>query len=82
MDQKEFKRRRKQLMNLMEPGDIAILPTAPIRLRNRDVEYRYRPDSDFYYVTGFPEPEAVAVLKPGREHGEYVLFSTKLPSSS
>lgn len=74
MDQKEFKRRRKQLMNLMEPGDIAILPSAPIRLRNRDVEYRYRPDSDFYYVTGFPEPEAVAVLKPGRAHGEYVLF--------
>ncbi|MGD8743801.1 MAG: aminopeptidase P N-terminal domain-containing protein, partial [Granulosicoccaceae bacterium] len=74
MDKREFKRRRKQLMNMMEPGDIAILPTSPVRLRNRDVEYRFRPDSDFYYLTGFPEPEAVAVLKPGREHGEYILF--------
>jgi Xaa-Pro aminopeptidase len=74
MDRQEFARRRKQLMNMLEPGDIAILPTAPMKLRNRDVEYRYRPDSDFYYLTGFPEPEAVAVIKPGREHGEYVLF--------
>jgi Xaa-Pro aminopeptidase len=38
------------------------------------VLYHYRPDSDFYYLTGFAEPEAVAVLIPGRPHGEYVLF--------
>ena len=43
-------------------------------IRNRDVEHNYRQDSDFQYLTGFPEPEAVAVLVPGREHGEYVLF--------
>jgi Xaa-Pro aminopeptidase len=55
-------------------GGIAILPAAPTRVRNRDVEYAYRQDSDFHYLTGFPEPEAVAVLMPGREHGEYVLF--------
>lgn len=55
-------------------GGVAIVPTAPVRLRNRDVDYQYRPDSDFYYLTHFPEPEAVAVLVPGRDHGEYILF--------
>ena len=74
MSQKEFSRRRKQLLKMLEPGDIAILPAANMKIRNRDVEYRYRPDSDFYYLTGFPEPEAVAVFIPGRKHGEYVLF--------
>ena len=42
--------------------------------RNRDIEYPYRPDSDFFYLTGFPEPDAVALLLPGREAGEYLLF--------
>jgi len=55
-------------------GGVAILPTAPVRVRNRDVHYPYRPDSDFYYLTHFAEPEAVAVLVPGREHGQYILF--------
>lgn len=61
-------------MQMMGSDAIAVLPTAPERLRNRDVEYPFRPDSDFYYMTGFAEPEAVAVLVPGREHGEYLLF--------
>jgi len=61
-------------MRMMGENSIAILPAAPVVKRNRDVEYHYRPDSDFYYVTGFPEPEAVAVLIPGRSHAEYVLF--------
>ncbi|MCB1866395.1 MAG: Xaa-Pro aminopeptidase [Chromatiales bacterium] len=70
----EFKRRRKQLMRIMGPDSIAILPASPVAVRNRDVEYPYRPDSDFFYLTGFPEPESVAVLAPGRPHGEFVLF--------
>jgi len=70
----EFHRRRKELMRIMGAGSIAILPAAPVRHRNGDVEYTYRPDSDFYYLTGFPEPEAVAVLIPGRDAGQYVLF--------
>lgn len=70
----EYARRRKALMAQMEPNSIAILPAAPVYIRNRDVEHNYRQDSDFQYLTGFPEPEAVAVLVPGREHGEYVLF--------
>jgi Xaa-Pro aminopeptidase len=74
MNKKDFARRRRQLMRMIGKGGIAILPAAPVRVRNRDVEYAYRQDSDFHYLTGFPEPEAVAVLMPGREHGEFVLF--------
>ncbi len=74
MNSSEFKRRRKQLMRMMGENSIAILPTSPEQVRNRDVLYNYRPDSDFYYLTGFPEPEAVAVLIPGREQAEYILF--------
>lgn len=70
----EFARRRKQLMRLMGRDAIAVLPAAPVRQRNNDVEYNYRQDSDFHYLTGFDEPEAVAVLVPGRPQGEYILF--------
>jgi len=70
----EFVRRRRQLMRLMGRDSIAILPAAPVRHRNGDVEYAYRQDSDFHYITGFGEPEAVAVLIPGRPQAEYVLF--------
>jgi Xaa-Pro aminopeptidase len=70
----EYARRRKALMAQMEPNSIAIIPAAAVAIRNRDVEHVYRQDSDFQYVSGFPEPEAVAVLIPGREYGEYVLF--------
>lgn len=74
MERREFARRRKRLMDIMNTGSIAILPAAPIKVRNRDVEYPYRPDSDFHYLTGFAEPEAVAVLIPDRPQGEYILF--------
>ena len=74
MEQKEFARRGKQLMRMMGKGAIAIVPTATELVRNRDVEFPFRPDSDFYYLTGFKEPDAVAVLVPGRKQGEYLLF--------
>lgn len=74
MERKEFARRRKRLMDIMNIGSIAILPASRVRSRNNDVEYPYRPDSNFYYLTGFPEPEAVAVLIPDRKQGEFILF--------
>src|SRR5690606_25716530 len=74
MEREEFARRRKRLMDIVNTGSIAILPTAPLRVRNRDVHFPYRPDSDFFYLTGFPEPEAVAVLVPDRPQGEFILF--------
>ena len=70
----EFARRRRQLMRLMGRDAIAVLPAAPERIRNNDVCYNFRQDSDFHYLTGFGEPEAVAVLIPGRPQGEFVMF--------
>lgn len=70
----EFGRRRRQLMRLMGRDAIAILPAAAIQMRNGDVEHAYRQDSNFWYLTGFHEPEAVAVLLPGRPQGQYLLF--------
>ncbi len=74
MDRKEFMRRRRQFMRMIGKDAIAILPAAPVRHRNGDIEYAYRQDSHFHYLTGFPEPEAVAVLVPGRKQAEYLLF--------
>lgn len=68
-----FAKHRQELMRSLGNG-VAIIPTSPVRNRNNDVDYLYRPDSDFYYITGFTEPEAVAVLCPGRAAGEYLLF--------
>jgi Xaa-Pro aminopeptidase len=70
----EFARRRKQLARIMGRDAIAILPAARVSHRNSDVEHAYRQDSDFYYLTGFTEPEAVMVLVPGRAAAEYILF--------
>lgn len=74
VDSAEFASRRKRLTHAMGNGAIAIVPAAPVRVRNRDSDFPYRPDSDFYYLTGFAEPEAVMVLIPGRKQGQYVLF--------
>jgi Xaa-Pro aminopeptidase len=74
MEKREFARRRKRLMDMINVGGIAIQPTAPERVRNRDVLYPHRADSDFFYLTGFPEPDAVAVMVPDRPQGEFLLF--------
>jgi len=74
MNPKEFIRRRKHLMSMMGDDAVALLPAAPVQIRNRDAEYPYRQDSDFMYLTGFPEPDAVMVLVPGRKQGQYILF--------
>lgn len=70
----EYLRRRKLLMGMMESNSIAILSSAQEKIRSRDTDYPFRQDSDFMYLTGFVEPEAVLALIPGREHGEVVLF--------
>jgi Xaa-Pro aminopeptidase len=64
--------RRAKLLEKMQQG-VAIIPTAPERLRNRDSDYLYRFDSYFYYLTGFAEPEAVLVLVAG-EPSRQILF--------
>ena len=65
--------RRRQLMDRIGNG-VAIIPNATLQRRNSDVFYTYRPDSDFYYLTKFPEPESVAILSPGGTEGEFILF--------
>ncbi len=71
---REYARRRKELMSLMGPNSIAIVPAAQLLVRNRDVEYPFRQDSDFHYLSGFDEPNAVLVLLPARKQGQVVLF--------
>jgi Xaa-Pro aminopeptidase len=61
-------------MRIAGDDAILILPAALERIRSRDTHYPYRQDSDFWYLTGFPEPDAVVVLVPGRAHGEMILF--------
>ena len=70
----ELARRRRALMRTMGEDSIAIVPAAHPATRSRDSEYRYRQDSDFLYLTGFVEPEALAVIVPGRKAGQYLLF--------
>jgi Xaa-Pro aminopeptidase len=67
-------RRRKQLMRMAGDEAILVLPAAKEVVRSRDTHYPYRQDSDFWYLTGFAEPDAVLVLVPGRRHGETLLF--------
>lgn len=70
----EYGKRRQQLIQLISKNSIVILPAALEKIRNGDSEYLYRQDSDFYYLTGFNEPEAVLVIVPGRKEGECLLF--------
>jgi Xaa-Pro aminopeptidase len=67
-------RRRRQLMRMAGDDTILVVAAAPERIRSRDTHYPYRQDSDFWYLTGFAEPDAVLVLVPGRAHGEALLF--------
>jgi len=70
----EFARRRRQLLRMAGPDAILVLPAAPLRVRSNDTHFPYRQDSNFWYLTGFDEPEAVLVLVPGRSAGETLLF--------
>jgi Xaa-Pro aminopeptidase len=67
-----FAERRKRFMQAID-GAVAILPSAPVAIRSGDVEFIYRQDNDFYYLTGFSEPDSVALFAPG-EKEEFVLF--------
>lgn len=69
-----YAKRRRQLMRIAGDDAILVLAAAPERVRSRDTHYPYRQDSDFWYLTGFAEPDAVLVLVPGRAHGESLLF--------
>src|SRR5882724_5492316 len=71
-----FSGRREKFIQQIGNG-AAIFCSAPVSSRNGDVEYEYRQDSDFYYLTGFDEPESVAVFLPNNKDYKYVLFVRK-----
>jgi Xaa-Pro aminopeptidase len=66
--------RRRRLVQVLGDDGIALIAATPERNRNNDVDYPYRANSDFRYLTGFTEPEAVAVIAPGFAEGDYLLF--------
>ena len=72
--QKEYAKRRLQLMRMAGEGSVIIVCAAPARYRNSDVHYPYRQDSDFLYLTGFRESDAVLVMMPDDDEGVCVLF--------
>jgi Xaa-Pro aminopeptidase len=71
--QTEFAQRRDRLMSRIGKGT-AVFRSAPMAVMHNDVEYNFRQDSDFFYLTGFNEAEAVAVLAPHHEEHRFVLF--------
>ena len=70
----EFAARRKRLMSEMAPNSVAIIPAAREVTRSRDTEYPFRQNSDFFYLTGFQEPDGVLLLLPGRRQGQVLMF--------
>ncbi|GBF81748.1 aminopeptidase P N-terminal domain-containing protein [Aphanothece sacrum] len=73
IDLSEYRQRREQLMKKIGQGT-AIFRSAPTVVMHNDVEYNFRQDSDFFYLTGFNEPEAVALLVPHHEEHHFILF--------
>ena len=74
-----FAHRRAALLEKMhaQGGGVAIVPTAPEVMRNADADYPYRHDSYFYYLTGFPEPEATLVLIAGAQNQSILSVATR-----
>ncbi|STV50769.1 Xaa-Pro aminopeptidase [Klebsiella pneumoniae] len=78
MTQQEFLSRRQALLAQMQPGSAALIFAAPEAVRSADSEYPYRQNSDFWYFTGFNEPEALLVLiKSDETHNHSVLFNRR-----
>ena len=69
-----FADRRRRFLNAIGSGAVAIMPSAPVSVRSGDVEFIYRQDNDFYYLTGFAEPESVALFAPD-EKEQFILLA-------
>ena len=70
----EYLKRRQRVSQQIGEGAIAVLLAAKEKIRSKDTEYTYRQDSNFFYLTGFNEPDAALIIAPGREAGESILF--------
>jgi Xaa-Pro aminopeptidase len=73
VDARVFADRRRRFLEALPAGALALFRAAPIAIRSADVEFPYRQDNDFYYLTGFPEPEAICLLDPAAKE-PFTLF--------
>lgn len=69
-----FENRRKKLVKELPEDSVLIIPNKSLSIRSNDVEYKFRSNSDFYYLTGFEEPNSVCVLKKEKKNFQYILF--------
>ena len=74
----EFKKRRKQIARIIGSDSIAIIKAKSASLRNGDADYKYRPNSNFYYLSGCHESEAIIIIIPENESGEDILFCREI----
>jgi len=74
IDPEVYATRRETFVKQIGTSGVAIFPAAPSSIRSHDTEYRYRQDNDFFYLTGFPEPEALCLLSPQHETERFILF--------
>ncbi len=77
LDMDVFAERRAAFMDKMDPSGIAIFPCKPVYIRNRDILYEYRQESNFYYLSGFEEPDAIFLLAPSNDRYKFVMFLRK-----
>jgi Xaa-Pro aminopeptidase len=77
LDMSVFAERREAFMKKMESNSVAIFPCKPEYLRNLDVEYEYRQESNFYYLSGYEEPEAILLVSPSALKHKFVMFVRK-----
>ncbi|MGA2624053.1 MAG: aminopeptidase P N-terminal domain-containing protein [Bacteroidota bacterium] len=77
LDMDVFAARRAAFMDKMDPSGIAIFPSKPVYVRNGDITYGYRQESNFYYLSGFEEPDAILLLAPSNDKYKFVMFIGK-----
>jgi len=77
LDMSVFGERRDRFTSRLEDGSYAIFPSKPVYLRNLDVDYEFRQESNFYYLSGFEEPESILLLNPSAPRYKYVMFVRK-----
>jgi Xaa-Pro aminopeptidase len=74
ISQKQYASRRRDLMAMMQGNSIAVIAAAPEKIRSKDTHYPYKQSTNLSYLSGFPEPQSVMLLIPGRSQGEVVFF--------
>ena len=73
---------RRQALGKLFPGDVLVIPTGHEKIRANDTNYRFRPGTDFYYLTGIHEPDCVLVLVPDGDAHRAIVFPEPNPGKS